>query len=176
MSKDNVAESAPPQPQLYIRETYFQTPKAVVPPNATPKKAITPTVRSVPATSPPRRDSKKEPTAEHPMGYETAAEPTVITLEEHETLKERLDALFRSTLRAVRKCLCSTSSELDDTESNTAHMLDSYRHHPIYGYGSISAGAKPTSKSDNVWPRAQRQRLSQEGLVAQPTPKGNFII
>ena len=96
MSENDVTQSALPQPRLYIEETYSQTSKAIVPPDATQKKAITPTVRSVPATSPPRQTTQ-EPIVKRTTGYEAAAEPTAPTIEKHKTLKESIGALLRST-------------------------------------------------------------------------------
>lgn len=174
MSEYDKASAVPSQPQLYIKETYFQTPKAVLSPNAAPKKVMSPKARTVFATSHSRRDSKHEPTTEYTMGYNRAIASATVAFEEDKTLKKRLSTSFCSAWRAFRKCICSPRlSELDDVNSNTAQLLYADRHQPIYGYGSITAGAKPTILSDNAWSSPQRGSTTHG---ARPTPKENFVV
>ncbi|KAF1923953.1 uncharacterized protein M421DRAFT_302189 [Didymella exigua CBS 183.55] len=175
------ASTAPSQPQLRIKETYFQTPTAVPSPDASPDNAISPMTRSVFANPGLRRDSKHEPPADRTMRYNPTIEPTIATFKENKTMKKRLTTLFSSAWRAVRKCIYSPPlSELDDVKSSTARLLYADRYQPIYGHGSIAAGAKPTIISDNpsammdsAWSSPQRGSNPRR---ARPTPKENFVV
>lgn len=180
----NVSENsaAPLQPQLCIKETYFQTPQAVPSPDASRKNVTSSTVRTIFATSRLRRDSKHELPAEHVMLYDPLVAPTNASFEESKTLKKRLSTIFYSAWQAVRKCLYSpTLSELDDVNSTTAQLLYADRYQPNYGYGSITAGAAlPTVISDSSWSTMEitwsgpQPGRSHRG--AQPTPRGNFVV
>jgi hypothetical protein len=157
MAGNGATGSGRPQSQLFLKETYFQNPNAVVPPNAMPKKAATPTVRSIPTTSSSRRDSKNEPLAHETMVYK-AIQLKVAILDEDETPRKCVGALCRSTWRAFRKSVCPpATTELNDPESSIGRMLSSYHSFPVYGYGSISAGPKPTHVPGSVWTRAQQR-------------------
>lgn len=115
------------------------------------------------------------------MRYNPTNAPTNAYLEENKTLKKQLSTISYSAWRAVRKCIYSPSlSELDDVNSTTAQLLHADRHQPIYGYGSIKAGAaKPTiisngswSNTESAWASPPRDRNSRG---ARPTPKENFV-
>ena len=174
--------AVPLQPQLHIKEIYFQTPQAVPSTDAPRKNVTSTTACTVFATSRARRDSKHESPAEHVIRYDPLVTPTNASSEERKTLKKRLSTMFYSAWRAVRKCIYSpTLSELDDVNSTTAQLLYADRYQPNYGYGSITAGAaRPTIISDNSWSTMESNWSSpQPGRSprgAQPTPRGNFIV
>lgn len=177
MSDDNANRIAPPQTQLYMKETYPETPRPVVPPNAAPKRSRTLTERSVfaPSRLSTMREFRNKPITKNIMVYETV-KPQAVIFEEQKTLKERMSGLCRSTSTALMHCLFPfPSSELGDTESSTARLLSSYRQNPPYGYGSISAGAAPTKISDSELSTIPWRRRSSDSLVAQPTVQGNTI-
>jgi hypothetical protein len=67
--------AAPLQLQLFMKETYFQTPQAVPSPDV-PRKNVTPsTARTIFATSRLRGDPKHEPPAEHVVRYDPLIAP-----------------------------------------------------------------------------------------------------
>ncbi|XPS75133.1 hypothetical protein M3J09_007241 [Ascochyta lentis] len=177
MAGNDVARSAPLPQRLYIKETYFQTPKAVVPPSPASNRTTPPAVRIDSTTSSltPKKDFQVERSAEDTMLFEVADTPA-ITFPEHTMLEERMCALCRSAWRALQTLFCSLpSSELNDTESSTGRMLRSYRPNSPYGYGSISAGATPTHIPDSAWSRVEWRRRSLDVLAAQPTARGNTV-
>lgn len=175
MARNNEAGSGRSKPQLVLKETFFQTPNPVVPPNAMPKKADTPINSPASTNTSLRRGSRNELFAHETMVYE-AVRPRIVTPKETKTLKRRLNTLCHSTWRFVKRAICPpASSELDDPESSTGQMLSSYQSFPVYGYGSISAGVIPTPVQGSIWTRAQERKLSPDGLTAQPTPQGNTI-
>ena len=180
----NMSETsaAPLQPPLFMKETYFQTPQAVTSPDAPRKNVTSPNARTIFVASRLRRDSKHEPPAEHVMRYDPLIAPTNTSSEESKTLKKRLSMMFCSVWRAIRKCTYSPSlSELDDVNSTTAQLLYADRYQPIYGYGSITAGAaRPTIISDNSWSTTESTwsspQLGRSPRGAQPTPRRNFVV
>lgn len=162
---------------MSIRETDFQPPRPQVPPFVEPKRGMMSMKRSgsAPSTVSPREEIWHERAAKDTMVYE-AIRPSSVILGEGKMPRERIIALYRSTCTTLLYCLCPLpSSELGDEESNTARMLSSFRHHPPYGYGSISAGPMPTTVSDYAWSTIPWRKRTSDSFVTQPTPQGNTL-
>ena len=104
----------------------FNPPKPVVPPDATPKEAATPLVRSTPTTTPPGKNFKNESFAYAIMVYKVI-HPKVAALDENETPSKCVGALCRSMWRAFRKSVGPpATTKLDDPGSSADRMLSSY--------------------------------------------------